>query len=138
MELVRSEGAYLTLLYPSEFIVRSILCIVMKFIREEAQKLKFGEEEELTAFDSLIVSAKDFVVEVVRCFQKLWNDPKDGALNVDMKKLKKNVMGSIEEHILDLGSSSEEMAKRAPDHVTATDKVMTFHYSGSSTLQVSS
>lgn len=137
LELIRSEGAYLTLLYPSEFMVHNILCIVMKFIREDAQILKFGEKEELTAFDSLIVSAKDFVVEAVRCFQKLWNDPKDDILNVDMQELKKNVMVSIEEYTLDLDSSSEEMAKRAPDHVTAADKVLTFRYSGSSTLQVS-
>lgn len=118
-------------------MVHNILCIVMKFIREDAQILKFGEKEELTAFDSLIVSAKDFVVEAVRCFQKLWNDPKDDILNVDMQELKKNVMVSIEEYTLDLDSSSEEMAKRAPDHVTAADKVLTFRYSGSSTLQVS-
>jgi hypothetical protein len=32
------------------------LCIIAKFIREEAQKLAFGEEDGLTAFDSLIVS----------------------------------------------------------------------------------
>jgi hypothetical protein len=45
-------------------------------------------------------------------------------------------MGSIEEHTLVLDSSSEEMAGRALDHVTGSDKVMTFHYSDSATLQV--
>lgn len=56
LTLVRSEGDYLLSLYPSEFILRNILCIIMKFVREEAEKLLNGGDEEPTAFDSLIVS----------------------------------------------------------------------------------
>lgn len=66
----------------------------------------------------------------------MWNDPKDSNLKVDMKELKKHVMGSIEEHTLDLDSTSDEMAIKARAHVTSSDNVMTFRYSKSATLQV--
>jgi len=118
--LIRAEGDYLLSLYPTEFILRNILCIVLKFIREEADKLVHGEGKDSAAFDSLI---------------NLWNDPKDSALKVEMKKLKPAVMGSIEEYKEGLDSSSEEMAEKALDHVMASDKVMTFRYSNSDTLQ---
>lgn len=106
--------------YPSEFILRNVLCIIMKFIREEAEKLINGGEEESTAFDSLI---------------KLWADPKDSDLKVNMKELKKAVMGSIEEYTADLELSVEVLAEKALDHVMASDTVMTFKYSDSTTLQ---
>lgn len=56
MRLIRSEADFLLSLYPSEFIVHNILCIILKFIREEAQKLAFDGKEDLTGFDSLDVS----------------------------------------------------------------------------------
>jgi hypothetical protein len=56
-------------------------------------------------------------------------------MKVDMKELKKAVMGSIEEYTVVLESSSEEMAEKAKDHVLSSDTVMTFKYSGSATLQ---
>ncbi|KAI6183852.1 Translation initiation factor eIF-2B subunit beta [Aphelenchoides bicaudatus] len=118
--LIQSEGDYLLSLYPSEFFVHNVRCTTLKFIREEAQKMAFGEENDITAFDSLI---------------KLWNDPKDSELKVDMKELKGHVMGSIEEYTVDLDASSEEMAEKALDHVTASSIVMTLRYSKSDTLQ---
>lgn len=57
-------------------------------------------------------------------------------MKVDMKELKKAVMGSIEEHTLELESSGEELAVKALDHVMASDTIMTFRYSASTTLKV--
>lgn len=57
-------------------------------------------------------------------------------MKVDMRELKKAVMGSIEEYTVVLESSSEEMAEKAKDHVLLSDTVITFKYSGSATLQV--
>jgi hypothetical protein len=41
--------------HPTEFILRNILCITLKFIREEAEKLAHGENEEIHTFDTLVV-----------------------------------------------------------------------------------
>lgn len=70
-------------------------------------------------------------------FKNLWNDPKESNWNVNMRELRKAVMGSIEEHAEALDSSSEELAEKALNHVMAKDKVMTFRYSSSDTLKVS-
>lgn len=53
--MIRNEGDYLLSLYPTEFILRNILGIITKFIREEAQKLVFGEDPEPFEIDTLMV-----------------------------------------------------------------------------------
>lgn len=55
LELFQSEGAYLCSLYPSEFVLRNILCAALKIVREEAQRLASGSDD-LNSFDSLTVS----------------------------------------------------------------------------------
>ena len=53
LNLIRNEGDYLLRMHPTEFIVRNILHATLKVVREEAQRIAYGEEEQL--FDSLNV-----------------------------------------------------------------------------------
>ncbi|KAI6242626.1 Translation initiation factor eIF-2B subunit beta [Aphelenchoides fujianensis] len=119
LNLVRSEGDLLLEAHPTEFVLRNVLCATLKIIREETQKLAFGNEEEV----------------VVDSLNRLWIDPRDSDLQVDVAKLKKEVVSSLEDFAGDLEDCRDALVQRASDHVLPSDTVMTFKYSGSSTLQ---
>ncbi|CAD5217900.1 unnamed protein product [Bursaphelenchus xylophilus] len=118
LKYFQEEGAYLCSLYPSEFVLRNILCAALKIVREEAQRLASGSDD-LNSFDSLT---------------KLWIDPKNSRLNVNVDDLRKAVMSSLEEFSLEMRSTRKEIANQAVNHVLPTDTVLTYQFSTSSTL----
>ncbi|KAI6197312.1 hypothetical protein M3Y94_01209000 [Aphelenchoides besseyi] len=119
LKLIQDEGNFVLDIYPTEFVVRNILCATLKIIREESQKLAFGDEEEV----------------IIDSLNRLWVDPRDSDLQVDMSKLKKEVISSLEDFAEDLEDCRDNLVTRASDHVLSSDTVMTYKYSESSTLQ---
>jgi translation initiation factor eIF-2B subunit beta len=110
-------------LYPSirtEFLIRNMLCATLKMVREEGQKLVFGVDDLAATTDSL---------------NKLWIGPTEKDGGVDNRKLRQAIIAAIDEFLVELETSRENMANQAPYHVPSTDTVLTHKFSSSKTLQ---
>ncbi|CAI4224324.1 unnamed protein product [Auanema sp. JU1783] len=105
--------------FPSELVLRNAFLIFKKLVREESTRI-LEETDEESAVDSLT---------------NLWHDKKKYADPADMKKLKKNLIESIKEVVLEMEGCRECVVSRAVDLIQSRDVLIIYALNSSPTLQ---
>uniref|UniRef100_A0A0N4ZX10 Translation initiation factor eIF2B subunit beta n=1 Tax=Parastrongyloides trichosuri TaxID=131310 RepID=A0A0N4ZX10_PARTI len=118
--LLRREGSYIYAANKSEFVVRNMVLFVLKMMRDEWYRLKWGVDALCNPYDSL---------------NKLWLSDNDNKKKVSATALKKGTIASIKEFIEEMNNCADNMCKQASDHILKGDTIITFKLNEANTLK---
>lgn len=115
---------------PTEFIVRNMMLRVLKLIREERARQVKGTDEIVTdPHDALNVMCQCQIDFIVCVLQKLWKEPETLDREIGAKQLRNAVIATINEFLMELENSRDNIASQAVDHVGDDDTIVTYGYS---------
>ncbi|CEF64047.1 Translation initiation factor eIF-2B subunit beta [Strongyloides ratti] len=118
--VLREEGSLIYAANKSEFVVRNMVLFVLKMMRDEWYRLKWGVDALCNPYDSL---------------NKLWLSDNDNKKKVSAAALKKGTIASIKEFIEEMNNCSDNMCKQASDHILGGDTIITLKLNEAHTLK---
>uniref|UniRef100_A0A8D0C2C7 Translation initiation factor eIF2B subunit beta n=1 Tax=Salvator merianae TaxID=96440 RepID=A0A8D0C2C7_SALMN len=114
MELIRKEGRRMTAVQPSETTVGNMVRRVLKIIREEYGRLK-GRSEESDQQESL--------------HKLLTSESLSEDFNTYYFPLRANIIEAINELLMELEGTTDNIAMQALEHIHSNEVIMTIGYS---------
>ncbi|XP_063295957.1 translation initiation factor eIF2B subunit beta isoform X1 [Pelobates fuscus] len=110
MEIIRREGRRMTAAQPSETTVGNMVRRVLKLVREEYSRLR-GRSEENDQQESLhnLVTAEGL----------------SDDFNTPLPQLKANVIEAVNELLLELEGTTENITAQAKEHIHSNEVIMT-------------
>jgi len=111
LDMVRLEGQELCERVPSEAVVGNLIRRVLKLIRDEYHSAIRGRQEEDDTQDSL--------------HKMMVSSSSTSDLRQPIPDLKSKIMESVEELMMELETSSEEIATQALEHIHANEVILT-------------
>uniref|UniRef100_A0A7E4VRN4 Translation initiation factor eIF2B subunit beta n=1 Tax=Panagrellus redivivus TaxID=6233 RepID=A0A7E4VRN4_PANRE len=118
--ILRAEGELLYAAHSNEFIIRNMLLVVLRGVRDECLTQTSGSDDTLPQADSL---------------NRLWFLPAPNQVQINSAQLRSGVLDFIKEMKEEINVSAEMISNQAGHQLVKTDTVMTYKLSQSGTLK---